>query len=247
MLEVIKNFIAVYANVNNIFVIGLFVITALLITNFIMYLCSYSTLKKIIFCMRYNEGEDIIFAIEGIKKHGRYFLMWEDYYDAYKNENTVALDNYLIKNDLFVKRNVCKAVSRAVVVICIALMIAAYVKVTGFLKSEKYDIICGGGLLVGIQAVYEVLYYLIDTAKEKRLRRYLEELKMLSLRKLPGRAVDFAGMHYISKIDRVNETLKDIYSLEQDEPTYITPEQNEDRYIKTDTDFNFEPNNTEEQ
>lgn len=244
MLEAVRNFVGLYANANNILIVGSCIITALIIADFITYLCSYQTLEKIITCMRTNEGEDIIGKIESIKKSGRYDLMWEDYYDAYKKENTVTLSSYLVKDDMFVKRNIFKAISRATVVVCIALMMAASIKVTGLLKSERYDIICGGCLLAGLQSVFEVLYYIIDTAKEKKLRRCLEEFRILSLRKLPGKAVDFEAMHYISKINGINARLKDIYGAVLTQNSWL--DETENNNADTDTaDVRAEDENKE--
>ena len=54
------------------------------------------------------------------------------------------------------------------------------------------------------------MYYTIGLCKHKKTLRLLEEFKILSQRKLSGKAFDFSQKHLLGKIRRLEKQLNDI-------------------------------------
>ncbi len=205
MLGKIDEFLAMYLNSTNIFIVALSVMLILMVINCITSGVGTRSLKKINKALRDETGDDIIRRIENMKLSKRYAKMWDDYYCAFCSEETVSLNNYLIKADLFVEKQTFVMASRATAVIAFCLAGLAAFKVPGLYEVEKDNVISLFFALGALQAVLEIVYTAVAQGRKKRILRYLDEFEILSLRKLPGKAVDFKQKHVVDKIASLSE------------------------------------------
>lgn len=201
------DFIKLYANPENILLIALAAVAAVIVWNVFSCVFSFMTLKKIIRALRNETGEDIILRINSLHLHGRYKKMWDDYYLAYHSEETVALNNYLISRDMSVFFDPFRVICRAAVFICGAMCVICTAKTTGFSLAAKNSLICVECMLAVLLCVSEVINKLLSVAKRRKLERFIEEFEMLSVRKLPGKAVDFTSRYTLRKLDKNGERL----------------------------------------
>lgn len=210
MLQAIYDFLLVYCNCTNI----AYVIFCLMAILFVVW-CIFGTektssLKKINKTLREQSGEDIIITIEGLKLSKRYKNMWDDYYTAYTREDTVALNNYLLSDDLRVKNNSFRYASCLIGVLGFA--IAAYLMFTiqSLPLIERTNLLVLFFVVAAFIVFFDFLYYVIGTSKYKKTLRLLEEFKTLSQRKLSGKAFDFSQKHLLGKIRKLEKQLNDI-------------------------------------
>ncbi len=215
MLEAIKqlkHFLSVYTNSSNAFLIIAALMILIFIINLIISFCCGGSLRKINKVLRKEEGDDIIKKIESLHLSRRFAKMWDDYYIAYRNEDTVSLSSYLIKNDLLMGRNIFKILSRAVAVIGFSITAVGIIKIPGLLEAETKNLYCLFFVLFAFEVFLEIFYVILEDAKKKRLTRLLEEFEMLSMRKLPGKGASFEARYMMNKLDRSEETLNNVRS-----------------------------------
>lgn len=201
------DFIKMYANLQNIILIAGALVAAVIVWNILACIFSFMPLKKIVRALRDETGEDIILRINAMHLHGRYKKMWDEYYFAYRNEETVALSNYLTASDMPFFFDPFRALCRGTVLIFAALCIVFTAKTTGFTYSVKNSLICAECILVILLAISEIINKLLFVVKQRKLARLTEEFSSLSLRKLPGKAVDFASRYILRKLDKNGERL----------------------------------------
>ncbi len=210
MIEYIKEFLKLYTNCSNAFLViaGLMAIT--FIIYFIYFFFGGRSLKKIIKIMRKENGDEIIKKIESLRLSKRFSRMWDDYYLAYTNEDTVSLNEYLIKKDLYTGRNIFPIISRAIAIIGFSLTAIGIIKIPGLLEAEEHNLYCLFFALLALTVFFEVFYFFMSDLRKKRMSRLLEEFSVLSMRKLPGKAVSFEQRHVINKLDAFDERLDNI-------------------------------------
>ena len=193
-MQVLKNFLVTYVNCRNFFIVtfGVMLIVFILWCFFARAGSARRCLKRINRILREEMGSDIIQKIEALRLNKRFARMWDDYYTAYSGEDTVALHNYLLKDDLLIRTSVFRTASRALPV------------------GETINLIPLFFALAAVQAVFEVLYAAMTAYSRRRMVYLLEEFRMLSLRKLPGKAVDFSQQYLMEKL---NETQARIHAV----------------------------------
>lgn len=201
------DFIKLYANLQNIVLAAFATVGAVIVWNIFVCIFSFMPLKRIVRALREETGEDIILRINALKLHGRYKKMWDNYYLAYHSEETVALNNYLVMSDMPVFFDPFRCLCRAFVFIFAALCVIFTAKSSGFSHSAKNSLICAECVLVILLAVSEVINKLLYTLKQRKLARLKEEFETLSLRKLPGKAVDFSSRYVLRKLEKNGERL----------------------------------------
>ncbi len=210
MLPMLKEFLYTYVNSVNLSVVAVIVMGALLIFYCIFSSLGTRGLKKIINVFRKDTGDDVIRNIEKLRLSKRYAKMWEDYYFAYCEEDTVTLSSYLIKNELFVEQKTFLVASRATAVICFSVAFAGAILIPGLFEYERNLLICMFFGLLSIQAVLEIVYTALAQARKKRVARLIEEFEILSCRKLPGKAVDFKQRFVLKKVEELNEKINEM-------------------------------------
>lgn len=212
MKEAIKQFVSVYLNSQNVFMITVCIMFLLLILYVVFSLVGFGSIKKIIKALREETGDDIIKKIERLRLNKRYAKMWDDYYEAFCSEDTVSLHNYLIKNDMFIQHNIFRHASRVVAVCGFSAAVIGAIKIPGMFEAEKLNLVCLFVALISVQAVFEFFYKLFGQIRKKRASRFLEEFTMLSKRKLPGRAASFELMHIVNKMNDLDERIDAVRS-----------------------------------
>lgn len=204
-MQAISDFIKLYLNAENVVLCALILISLFILCDAVLYFLSFIPLKKIIRILRKESGENIILAINALHLPKRYRNMWDDYFDAYHNENTVTLENYLIKDDLEIFFAPFKYLSRAVALLALGAVIAIC---TNNNTNSKIASVCMPILAIWLAA--EFIHRIFNAAKQKKLARLKEEFRMLSLRRLPGKAIDFSSMYVLRKIDRASEQIRSL-------------------------------------
>ncbi|MBE7092019.1 MAG: hypothetical protein E7365_02435 [Clostridiales bacterium] len=212
MKEAIKQFVSVYLNSQNVFLATVLIMTALLILYVVLSLIGFRSIRKIIKALREETGEQIIKKIESLNLSKRYEKMWNDYYEAYCCEDTVALNNYLIKNDMFITKNLFKIASRIVALCGFSVAGIGAIKIPGIFIAEIPNLVCLFFALIIVQGVFEFFYVLFENIRKKRTAKYMEEFKMLCMRKLPGKAAKFELVPIINRIDDLDERLDKVRS-----------------------------------
>ncbi len=205
MKETIKQFISTYLNSQNAFMVTVSVMLLLLILYVILSCVGFASIKKIIKALRNESGEGIIKKIESLRLSRRFEKMWDDYYEAYCSEDTVALNNYLVKKDMLIQKNMFRLVSRVVAVAGFSAAVIGAIKIPGILEAEKPNLICMFFALLSVQAVFEIFYAFFENLRKKRIARFLEEFEILCKRKLSGKAASFENKHVINKMDGLEE------------------------------------------
>lgn len=213
-MQALKNFLVTYANCRNffIFTFGAMLIVFVLWCFFARTGSAQRCLKRINRILREEMGSDIIQKIEALRLNKRFARMWDDYYAAYSGEDTVALHNYLLKNDLLVHTSVFRTVSRAVAVIGFSAAAVCVFKISELPAGEKTNLLSLFFALAAVQAVFEVLYAAMTAYSRRRMAYLLEEFRMLSLRKLPGKAVDFSKQYLMEKLNETQVRIQAVRS-----------------------------------
>lgn len=213
-MQALKNFLMTYANCRNffIFTFGAMLIVFILWCIFARAGSARRCLKRINRILRQEMGADIIQKIEALRLNKRFTRMWDDYYAAYSGEDTVALHNYLLKNDLLVPTAVFRTISRAIAVIGFSAAAVCVLKLGELPAAEKTNLISLFFALAAAQAVFEVLYAAMTAYSCRRMAYLLEEFRMLSLRKLPGKAVDFSQQYLMEKLNDLQARLQAVRS-----------------------------------
>lgn len=212
MKEAIKQFVSVYLNSQNAFLVTVSIMLVLLVLYIILSLVGFGSLKKIIKALREETGEDIIKKIESLRLSKRFEKMWDDYYEAYCSEDTVSLSSYLVKSDMLVTKNMFKLASRIVAILGFSAAAIGAIRIPGIFEAEKLNIVCLFFALISIQAVFEFFYVLFETLCKKRIARLLEEFEILSMRKLSGKAASFEVKHIINKMNELDERVDAVRS-----------------------------------
>ena len=210
MRQAIYDFLLVYCNCTNI----AYVIFCLMAILFVVW-CIFGTektssLKKINKILRENVGEEIIINIEGLTLSKRYKNMWDDYYTAYTQEDTVALNNYLLSDDMRVKNNSFRYASCFIGVTGFSVACFLMFTVQSLPLIERTNLLVLFFVVAAFTIFFDLLYYIIGTCKYKKTLRLLEEFKTLSQRKLSGKAFDFSQKHLLAKIKRLEKQLNDV-------------------------------------
>lgn len=205
MMETLKQFIYTYLNSQNVFLVTAIMLMALLILYVILSLVGFGSIKKIISALREEVGEEIIKRIESLRLSKRFNKMWEDYYEAYCSETTVALNNYLIKKDMLEQKNIFRIASRVVAIGGFSFCLIGIIKNPVLFEAEKQNLICLLFALLTVQAFCELVYAFFEQLRKKRTLRFLEEFEMLSKRKLHGFGVNFETSHVMQKISELDE------------------------------------------
>lgn len=210
MLEAIYNFLLIYCNCTNIAYIVFCLMAVLFVAWFIFGTEKTSSLKKINQILREQSGEEIIVSIEDLNLSKRYKNMWDDYYTAYTQENTVALNNYLISDDMRIQNKTFRYISAFIGVAGFA--IASYLMFTiqSLPLIERTNLLVLFFVVAAFILFFDVLYYIIGTYKHKKVLYLLEEFKILSQRKLSGKAFDFSQKHLLVKVKTLEKQLNDI-------------------------------------
>ena len=207
MIETLKQFIYIYLNSQNVFLITAIMLMALLVLYVVLSLVGFRSIKKIISALREEIGEDIIKRIESLRLSKRFNKMWEDYYEAYCSETTVSLNNYLIKNDMLYSKNIFKIASRVIAIGGFSFCLIGTIKNPVLFEAEKQNLICLLFALLTVQAICELVYAFFEQLRKKRTLRLLEEFEMLSKRKLHGFGVNFETSHVMHKISELDERI----------------------------------------
>lgn len=207
MIETLKQFIYIYLNSQNVFLITAIMLMALLVLYVVLSLVGFRSIKKIISALREEIGEDIIKRIESLRLSKRFNKMWEDYYEAYCSETTVSLNNYLIKNDMLYGKNIFKIASRVIAIGGFSFCLIGTIKNPVLFEAEKQNLICLLFALLTVQAICELVYAFFEQLRKKRTLRLLEEFEMLSKRKLHGFGVNFETSHVMHKISELDERI----------------------------------------
>lgn len=63
-------------------------------------------------------------------------------------------------------------------------------------------------LLLSVFVIAEFIHHMLFVAKSKKIARLKEEFYTLSLRRLPGKAINFSSMYVLRKIDRTSEQIR---------------------------------------
>ncbi len=213
-MDTLKNFLLTYANCTNFFILtfGAMLIVFILWCFFARAGSTQRSLKRINRILRTETGSDIILKIETLRLDKRVTRMWNDYYAAYSAEDTVALHNYLLKNDLLVNTSVLKTVSRAIAVIGFSAAAICILKLSELPVAETGNLIGLFFALAALDAVFKVLYTAMTAYSRRRLAYLLEEFQMLSLRKLPGKAVDFSQRYLTEKLNEMEGRINAVRS-----------------------------------
>lgn len=211
-MQVLKNFLVTYVNCRNFFIVtfGVMLIVFILWCFFARAGSARRCLKRINRILREEMGSDIIQKIEALRLNKRFARMWDDYYTAYSGEDTVALHNYLLKDDLLIRTSVFRTASRAIAVIGFSAAAVCILTIDALPVGETINLIPLFFALAAVQAVFEVLYAAMTAYSRRRMVYLLEEFRMLSLRKLPGKAVDFSQQYLMEKL---NETQARIHAV----------------------------------
>lgn len=210
MFEAIYNFLLIYCNCTNI----AYVIFCLMAVLFVIW-CFFGTektssLKKINKILRENSSEEIIINIESLKLSKRYKKMWDDYYTAYTCEDTVALNNYLVSDDLRVQNKAFRYASVFVGVLGFTVATLLMFSLEALPLSERTSLLVLFFVVAAISMLFDFLYYVIGTYRYKKTLRLLEEFKILSQRKLSGKAFDFSQKHLLKKIKMLENLLNEV-------------------------------------
>ena len=208
MTGTLQQFALVYANPQNIFLLGALCILLLLVLRLITASRGLRDFKRIIRILRQEDPDDILPCIEKLRLSRRFAEMWEDYYDAFCAEDTVTLSEYLLTSDLSVPTHLCRNLSRAVAALSFAGAFASVLFVPG-LKEHTYLFLLCSSFMAAYLLPAEACFALVEALRERRLRRLTEEFRQLSLRKLPGRAVDFSQRYLLQATDRVLGELRE--------------------------------------
>lgn len=212
MKEAIKTFFELYTNTTNAFPIISGIMLALFIAYVIFSFCGGNSLRKINKVLRKEDGDEIIKKIESLRLSKRFANMWDDYYVAFVSEDTVSLSSYLVKNDLYSGKNLFRLFSRAVAIIGFSVTTVGIIKIPGLLDAERSNLYCLFFVLLSLEVFLEVFYTLFEDLRKKRLSRLIEEFEILSIRKLPGKAVSFEQRHVINKLNEFDEQINNIRS-----------------------------------
>ena len=212
MKEAIKEFLKLYVNSSNAFLIISAILLILFLAYFITWFFGTGSLKKINRVLKEEIGDDIIRRIEGLRLSRRFENMWDDYYTAYSSEKPVALSSYLIKNDMLLGKNIFRMASRLVAFCGFSATVIGVLNIDGLFEAEKTNLTCLFFALLSLQAFFEFLYAVLDFFKKKRIVRLLEEFETLSLRKLPGKAVSFEASYVLDKLNELDERIDSVRS-----------------------------------
>ena len=212
MKETLIKFLETYLNTFNSFFVISGIMLFLLILYIIISFCGGNSLRKINKVLRKEDGDEIIRKIESLRLSKRFAKMWDDYYIAYTKEDTVSLSSYLVKNDLYKGRNLFRLLSRTTLVSGFAFTVIGIIKIPGLFEAEKLNVYCLLLALIAIEFFLEIFYTLFEDLRRKRLSRLMEEFEVLSLRKLPGKAVSFEQRHVINKLSALYEELNNLRS-----------------------------------
>ena len=202
-MEAIKQFLIVYLNSMNAFIVIAGIMLLLMLTYVLVSSFGTGTLRKLNKVLSNETGEDAIKKIEGLRLHGRYKKMWDAYYEAYCHEDTAALSNYLIKKDMNEGKNLFRLASRVIAVVGFSFTFVGVMKIPGLFESEKNNLYCMALALLSTQAVFEFFYTVFETAKRKRVIRAVERFEMLAYRKLPGKTACFEARSVVNKLDGI--------------------------------------------
>lgn len=213
-MDALKNFLLIYANCTNFFILtfGAMLIVFILWCFFARGASCRRDLKRINRILRQEVGQDVILAIEKLRLSKRFSRMWDDYYAAYSGEDTVALHNYLLKNDLLCSASVFRTATRAIAVCGFSAAGVCVLKLSELPIGEKVNLLALFFALAAVLAVFEVLYAAISAYGRRRLVYLLEEFQMLSLRKLPGKAVDFSQQYLVERMKELEARVNAVRS-----------------------------------
>lgn len=207
MRETIKEFLKLYTNCSNAFLVIAGIMLVLFLFAVIFTFCGGCSLRRINKILRNETGGNIIKKIESLRLSGRFNKMWDDYYIAFKSEETVSLNNYLIKNDLYTGKNLFRLLSRAVAISGFSVTAVGIIKIPGLLEAELNNLYCLFFVLLSIEVFLEFFYTILEDARKKRLSRLIEEFEMLSLRKLPGKAANFEQLNLLNRLSELDEQI----------------------------------------
>lgn len=201
-MQTVSDFMKLYFNAENVVLVAIILIALFVLLDTVLYFLSFIPLKRIIRILRTESGENIILAINSIHLPKRYRTMWDDYFDAYHNENTVTLSNYLIKDDLGIFFSPFKYLSFGITLISGVAVLTLCNDSSGFKVTPPFL------LLLTVFVIAEFIHRMLFVAKSKKIARLKEEFYTLSLRRLPGKAIDFSSMYVLRKIDRTSEQIR---------------------------------------
>lgn len=204
MLEKIYDFILIYCNCTNFAVVIAFSLTVLFIAWLIFGGEKIGSLKKINEILHDETDIDIIKKIESLKLSKRYRKMWDEYYFAYKNEETVALDNYLVKSGMLIESKAVRYASVTLATGLFSIAFFAMFKIYALPFFERTNLMILFFITVALTVFFDFLYYTIGVIRKKKLAELLEEFHTLSLRKLSGSASSFEQQKIASRLDRLN-------------------------------------------
>ena len=200
-MEAVKQFLSVYLNSMNAFIVIAGIMLLLMLVYVLVSSFGTVTLRKLNKVLSRESGEDAIRKIEGLRLHGRYKKMWDAYYEAYCHEDTAALSNYLVKRDMTEGKNLFRLASRVIAIVGFSFTLAGVMRIPGLFEGEKANLICMALGLISLQAVLEFLYTVFENARHKRIIRALEKFEMLSYRKLSGKISCFEAKSTVRKLD----------------------------------------------
>jgi len=203
MFDFLKSFFYTYANSRNLLALTACTMLILAIIKLVLFLCGDSQLKKLVKILADNYGDDIIRTIEEARLFGRYEQMWNDYYSAFCHEDTVSLNNYLLKKDTFIFNKIFLHASRLTALLGFCIAAVAAVAIPYIFPAEKNMLICTFFILLGLECVLEIFYNIIYSVEAKRHTALIEKFDILALRKLPGKAVGFSEKYVFEKLNAV--------------------------------------------
>ena len=212
MREAVYNFLLLYANCTNFFIVTVSAMALLFLFWYIFSFRGLGTLKKINNILRTEQGQDILLKIEALRLPKRFNNMWEEYYAAYTSGRTASLHNYLIKNDMLVPAGICRNISRCGAACGFAVGSVIVYKINDLPVQEKpgliYLLIC----LTAAAFFFDALYCLVSKIRTRRLLYLLEEFKMLSLCSLPGSGADFSQLYDMDKLNELENKINSVRS-----------------------------------